>query len=214
MTVFFSCCSYWRRVWLLRRCANWMTTLVAVAALTPRKSFDTLQGLHTKLLLMFASNNEMQQAFARDTPRATRNRSQSSNWFIIFVIRSKVTHSLVACYLLVSPFFCGMVLFLLVYPLDFLDFLCCRDKSSGFQLYQSDPSGNYAGWTVGQRALSCFQCSSKTRMYFDSQLLSYFCCSLCFWLLRLVINQAAQAVLKSEYAPNMSNAARKLPLKF
>jgi len=27
-------------------------------------------------------------------------------------------------------------------------FLSRRDKDCGFQLYQSDPSGNYAGWTV------------------------------------------------------------------
>lgn len=23
---------------------------------------------------------------------------------------------------------------------------CCRDEDRGFQLYQSDPSGNYGGW--------------------------------------------------------------------
>jgi 20S proteasome subunit alpha 3 len=23
---------------------------------------------------------------------------------------------------------------------------CCRDEHYGFQLYQSDPSGNYGGW--------------------------------------------------------------------
>mmetsp|Transcript_13634 Transcript_13634/g.59531 ORF Transcript_13634/g.59531 Transcript_13634/m.59531 type:complete len:253 (+) Transcript_13634:207-965(+) len=55
------------------------------------------------------------------------------------------------------------------------------DKSSGFQLYQSDPSGNYAGWTATAIGAN---------------------------------NQAAQAILKSEYAPSMSlNAARKLALK-
>ena len=24
--------------------------------------------------------------------------------------------------------------------------ICCRDEDRGFQLYQSDPSGNYGGW--------------------------------------------------------------------
>ena len=24
--------------------------------------------------------------------------------------------------------------------------VCCRDKQRGYQLYQSDPSGNYGGW--------------------------------------------------------------------
>ena len=24
--------------------------------------------------------------------------------------------------------------------------MCCRDEDRGFQLYQSDPSGNYGGW--------------------------------------------------------------------
>lgn len=26
------------------------------------------------------------------------------------------------------------------------DVMCCRDDTNGFQLYQSDPSGNYGGW--------------------------------------------------------------------
>lgn len=26
------------------------------------------------------------------------------------------------------------------------DIVCCRDEHYGFQLYQSDPSGNYGGW--------------------------------------------------------------------
>ena len=70
-----------------------------------------------------------------------------------------------------------------------LDFLCYRDKSSGFQLYQSDPSGNYACWTVRSTSFILFlPSSSKMRMYLIRH---YLCitsvvCSLRFWLLRLV----------------------------
>ena len=98
-----------------------------------------------------------------------------------------------------------------------LDFLCYRDKSSGFQLYQSDPSGNYAGWTVRSTSFILFlPSSSKMRMYFWFDITSALL--LLFPLLLATAiganNQAAQAILKSEYAPSMSlNAARKLALK-
>jgi len=66
----------------------------------------------------------------------------------------------------VSFLFAGWYCFFFT-PLTCLDFLCYRDKSSGFQLYQSDPSGNYAGWTVRSTSFILFlPSSSKMRMYF------------------------------------------------
>ncbi len=116
----------------------------------------------------------------------------------------------------VSFLFAGWYCFFFT-PLTCLDFLCYRDKSSGFQLYQSDPSGNYAGWTVRSTSFILFlPSSSKMRMYFWFDITSALL--LLFPLLLATAiganNQAAQAILKSEYAPSMSlNAARKLALK-
>ncbi|ONI17868.1 hypothetical protein PRUPE_3G183900 [Prunus persica] len=59
----------------------------------------------------------------------TKNQCPLSSLFNLFVILSRATHSLV-----VSG------------PLVFHFCLRVGDKNFGFQLYLSDPSGNYAGW--------------------------------------------------------------------
>ena len=77
-----------------------------------------------------------------------------------------------------------------------------RDQYLGFQLYQSDPSGNYAGWKVSgsspvstvQRKGSLFNFCQATSIGANSQ--------------------TAHSILKSDYNPNLSlDGAKKLALK-
>ena len=82
----------------------------------------------------------------------------------------------------------------------FIFFTLKRDKEFGFQLYQSDPAGNYTGWKVKQ----C--CKTKKHSltghnFFQATAIGNNC-------------QSAHALLKAEYSDTMSHEeARALILK-
>ena len=84
--------------------------------------------------------------------------------------------------------------------------LCCikinRDQNLGFQLYQSDPSGNYAGWQVSRSS----RVSRVQRLTFT--------CQLCQATSIGANSQTAHSILKSDYTSNLSSDdAKKLALK-
>ena len=98
-------------------------------------------------------NSEFAEFLLSDTRWVTQSRFLWSNWSTAYVIKNKVIHSSVVFARSGFPSFSRVGTIKIKLPPHpgcvSCRYLLSRDKDCGFQLYQSDPSGNYAGWTAG-----------------------------------------------------------------
>jgi 20S proteasome subunit alpha 3 len=83
-----------------------------------------------------------------------------------------------------------------------------RDKNCGFQLYQSDPSGNYAGWTVTIfLKITVVSIAKIGPTYGSSSAQLNVRIGVAPWQQATAIganSQAAQSILKTDYVDGMS----------